>query len=391
MPVLAITDVDLDRKRVLIREDLNVPIEKGVITSNARIRAALTTIEYALQHNAAVIVMSHLGRPKEGQFDPELSLRPVVDELAELLGHPVRFHDKGLENVEVAPGEVVLLENVRFLPGEKTNDVALAKKMADLCDVFVMDAFATAHRAEASTEGVTRHAKIACAGLLLLQELKALNHVIKKPEHPLVAIVGGSKISTKLPILKSLIQFVDQLVVGGGIANTFLAAKGIAVGKSLVETDLIDEAKQLLAIAEQRGATIPLPTDVIVADSFDANAEPKLKSIHDIAANEMILDIGPESAQNLANYLAQAKTILWNGPVGVFEWEAFSHGTQVIANAIAKSPAFSVAGGGDTIAAIEKFGVADEVSYISTGGGAFLEFLEGHPLPAIAALENAAK
>ncbi len=391
MTFLKMTELDLQNKRVLIREDLNVPVENGKIMSDLRILAALPTIEYCVQHGAKVIVMSHLGRPMEGKYDPDFSLEPVADLLAHLLGQSVRFKPNGLdEPFEMESGDVVLLENVRFNPGEKANSPELAKKMAALCDVFVMDAFATAHRAEASTCGVAKVAPIACAGPLLIAELTALQKALQKPQHPMIAIVGGSKVSSKLLVLDSLIKVVDQLIVGGGIANTFIAASGFDVGKSLYEPDLIPQAQQLLKLAKERGAAIPIPTDVVVAKSFSKEAKPIVKSVKDVAPDEMILDIGPETAQQLAAHLVHAGTILWNGPVGVFEWDAFAEGTKTIAEAISQSQAFSIAGGGDTLAAIDKYHLADRISYISTGGGAFLEFIEGKKLPAVVVLEQRA-
>lgn len=385
------TELQLQGKRVLIREDLNVPVKNGVITSDARLRASLPTIQQALKQGAGVIVCSHLGRPVEGEPKEEQSLAPVAEYLSQALGQPVRLVKDYLDGVDMAVGEVVLLENVRFNHGEKKNNAELAQKYANLCDVFVMDAFGTAHRAEASTEGVARCASVACAGPLLAAELDALGRAMQQPEAPMVAIVAGSKVSTKLDVLNSLANICDQLIVGGGIANTFLAAAGYNVGKSLYEADLIDTAK---AIAEK--VNVPLPSDVVVANAdevnFDdflgslANATATVKKVSDIADNDMILDIGPETAQQFAQYLTQAKTILWNGPVGVFEVDAFGAGTQTLAQAIANSDAFSIAGGGDTLSAIDKYKVAEKISYISTGGGAFLEFVEGKTLPAVAVL-----
>jgi phosphoglycerate kinase len=383
-------DLALAGKRVLIREDLNVPVADGRVTSDARLRAAVPTIRSAAASGARVLVMSHLGRPKEGERDPALSLAPVARVLEALLGQPVRFHDGALEAASAEPGEVVLLENVRFLKGEKKDDPALAARMAALCDVFVMDAFGTAHRAEASTHGVALAAPVACAGPLLAAELDALERALEKPRRPLVAVVGGSKVSSKLEVLESLIAKVDQLVVGGGIANTFLAATGVAVGKSLHEPDMLDVAKRLLAQAKARGVGIPIPADVVVAREFAATARAETKSAASVGADEMILDIGPASARVVADIVAKAGTVIWNGPLGVFEFDAFGGGTKALAEAIAKSPAFSIAGGGDTLAAIEKYGIGNDVSYISTGGGAFLEFVEGKTLPAVAALERRA-
>jgi phosphoglycerate kinase len=387
MAVLRMTDLDLRGKRVLIREDLNVPVEDGVITSDARIRAAVPSLRAAADAGARVIVMSHLGRPTEGEHSAENSLAPVAVRLGELLGRPVRFEREWLGGVECAPGEVVLCENVRFNKGEKKDDEALSRRMAALCDVFVMDAFGTAHRAEASTHGVARFAPVACAGPLLVAELDALSRALAHPKRPLVAIVAGSKVSTKLTVLESLLAKVDKLIVGGGIANTFLAATGAPVGKSLHEPDMLDTARALLAQATARGAEIPLPTDVVVAEEFSPAAVPVVRAAGDVRTHELILDIGPATAQRFAALLADAGTILWNGPVGVFEFDAFGRGTETLAKAIAASPAFSLAGGGDTLAAIEKYGVESGISYISTGGGAFLEFVEGKTLPAVAALE----
>jgi phosphoglycerate kinase len=390
MTVLRMSDLDLRDKRVLIREDLNVPVEDGVISSDARIRAALPSLRAAVGAGARVIVMSHLGRPKEGEFSAEDSLAPVAARLGELLGQPVRLQRDWLDGVECAPGEVVLCENVRFNKGEKKDDETLARRMAALCDIFVMDAFGTAHRAEASTHGVARFAPIACAGPLLVAELGALPLALAQPARPLVAIVAGSKVSTKLTVLESLLGKVDKLIVGGGIANTFLAANGIAIGKSLYEPDMLDTARALLAQAVARGAEIPLPTDVVVAEAFSPTAVATVRPVGEVRPDELILDIGPQTAARFAGLLAGAGTILWNGPVGVFEFDQFGGGTETLAKAIAASPAFSLAGGGDTLAAIEKYGVASGISYISTGGGAFLEFVEGKTLPAVAMLESRA-
>ena len=389
MAVIRMRDVDLAGKRVLIREDLNVPVADGVVTSDARIRAALPTIRAALDAGAAVMLVSHLGRPTEGQPEEKFSLAPVAAKLGELLGRDVALVRDWIDGVDVAPGEVVLLENVRFLAGEKKNDPVLAKKMAALCDVFVMDAFGTAHRAQASTYGVAEFAPLACAGPLLVAELDALGKALDNPARPFVAIVGGSKVSTKLTVLDALASKVDTLIVGGGIANTFIAAAGHDVGKSLCELDMLDTARQLAAGGEGRAA-IPMPDDVVVATEFSANATPKTKRSDAIGADEMVLDIGPNTAARFAAILKDAATIIWNGPVGVFEFDSFGEGTRVLANAIADSDAFSVAGGGDTLAAIDKYGIADRVSYISTGGGAFLEFVEGKTLPAVAMLEKRA-
>ncbi|WP_110650435.1 phosphoglycerate kinase [Salinicola peritrichatus] len=387
MTVLKMTDLDLSGKRVLIREDLNVPVKDGKVTSDARIRASLPTIQAALDAGASVMLMSHLGRPTEGEPSDEFSLAPVAEHLADLLGKPVRLEKDYLDgNVEIAAGEVVLLENVRYNPGEKKDDEALAKAYAALCDVYVMDAFGTAHRAQASTHGVIRFAPQSCAGPLLANELDALEKALSAPKRPMAAIVGGSKVSTKLDVLYSLSEKCDQLIVGGGIANTFIAAAGYGVGKSLYEADLVDKAKELMAKVE-----IPLPTDVVVATEFSESAEATVKPVDQVSDDEMILDIGPETARHLASLLENAGTILWNGPVGVFEIDQFGKGTEVLSKAIAASPGFSIAGGGDTLAAIDKYGIADQVSYISTGGGAFLEYVEGKTLPAVAALEKAAQ
>ena len=390
LEVVRMLDLDLAGKRVLIREDLNVPVKDGRVTSDARIRAALPTLEAALDKGAAVIVMSHLGRPKEGTFDPAASLEPVAQVLSELLGRKVPLVKNILDGVDVKPGEIVLAENVRFLVGEKANDPELAKRMAALCDVFVMDAFGTAHRAQASTEGVARFAPQACAGPLLVAELEALGAALEAPRRPLVAIIGGAKVSTKIEVLRSLAAKVDVLILGGGIANTVLAAAGAEIGKSLVERDMVDFAKQLLA-GEFGRAEIPLPTDVVVAESLEPTAKGRVTPLAGVGPNDMILDIGPETAEAYAKRIADAGTIVWNGPVGVFEHPEFAAGTRRVAEAIAASSAFSIAGGGDTLAAVEQFGIADKISYISTGGGAFLEFLEGKRLPAVAVLEERAK
>jgi phosphoglycerate kinase len=390
MKIMKMADQALSGKRVLIREDLNVPVKDGVVTSDARIRAALPTIKSALDAQARVLVMSHLGRPEEGRFEAEFSLAPVAERLTELLGVKVPLKRDWLNGIEVAPGEVVLLENVRFNKGEKKDSEELARRMAALCDVYVMDAFGTAHRAEASTHGVAQYAPVACAGPLLVSELTALETALEKPARPLLAIVAGSKVSTKLTVLEALLARVDQLIVGGGIANTFLAALGYNVGKSLHEPDMLDICKRLLEQSKQRGIVIPMPTDVVVATQFSASAEADVKPVGEVAPNEMILDFGPDSAEQLARLVAAAGTIVWNGPVGVFEFDQFGEGTRVLANAIARSKAFSLAGGGDTLAAIEKYGVEDGISYISTGGGAFLEFVEGKKLPAVDILEQRA-
>jgi phosphoglycerate kinase len=362
-------------------------VQNGVVTSDARIRASLPTIQAAKDAGASVLVMSHLGRPEEGVYDEEFSLAPVAQRLSELLGYKIRFVKDWIDGVDCAAGDVVLLENVRFNKGEKKDDENLSKKMAALCDVYVMDAFGTAHRAEASTHGVARFAKVACAGPLLMNELVALETALEKPKRPLIAIVAGSKVSTKLTVLETLLSKVDQLIVGGGIANTFLAAAGHSVGKSLVEANMIDIAKNLLVKAREMKVDIPLPVDVVVAKEFSANAEADIRKVDAVTADEMILDIGPDTAESFAQRFASAGTIVWNGPVGVFEFDQFGEGTRVLAQAIARSSGFSIAGGGDTLAAIEKYRVEDDISYISTGGGAFLEFLEGKKLPAVAALE----
>ncbi len=389
MTVLHMHDIDLADKRVLIREDLNVPLADGKISSDVRIRAAIPSIRAALDKGAAVMLMSHLGRPTEGEADDKYSLAPVAARLSSLLEQTVELRTDWLGGVDVNPGQVVLLENVRFLPGEKACDDALATQMASLCDVFVMDAFGTAHRAQASTVGVAKYAPVACAGPLLSAELAALAKALDKPARPMVAIVGGSKVSTKLTVLDALANIVDQLIVGGGIANTFIAAQGHSVGKSLYEPDMLDVAAGLTSNSAGR-AEIPMPLDVVVGNEFSADATATVRSLDAVADDELILDIGPETASKFAQVLQSAGTIIWNGPVGVFEIDQFGGGTEVISRAIAASSAFSVAGGGDTLAAIDKFGIADDVSYISTGGGAFLEFVEGKKLPAVAILEQRA-
>ena len=387
MTILRMTDLDLSGKRVLIREDLNVPIdENGRITSEQRITAALPTLKLALEKGAAVMVMSHRGRPTEGEWRPEDSLAPVAARLSELLGIEVPLVRDWVGGVPVEPGQLVLLENCRVNVGEKKDDEALAKAYAALCDVFVMDAFGTAHRAQASTHGVIRHAAVAAGGPLLMAELDALGKALDEPARPLLAIVAGSKVSTKLELLSSLVSKVDQLIVGGGIANTFIAALGHGVGKSLVEADLVETAREIMANAKARGAEIPVPTDVVVAPAFAADAPATVKPVDAVGADDMILDIGPDTAARYAAMIAEAGTVVWNGPVGVFEFDAFGKGTEALARAIAASNAFSIAGGGDTLAAVDKYGIEDGVSYISTGGGAFLEFLEGKELPAVAAL-----
>lgn len=381
--MLEMNDLDLAGKRVLIREDLNVPMQEGKITSDARIIAALPTIRDAVKQKAKIIVMSHLGRPAEGKADPKFSLAPIALRLSELLHQPVRFVTDWSEASKLQEGEVALLENVRFNVGEEKNDSDLSKRLAALCDIFVMDAFATAHRAQASTVGVAKFAPVACAGPLLTEELTALKKAIAQPKRPLLAIVGGAKVSSKLTVLTSLVEKVDQLILGGGIANTFLSAAGFSIGQSLHEPELLSEAAALM-----KKTKIPLPTDVIVAKEFSSTAEPTLKKIEDVASDDMILDIGPETAAAYSALIKKAETIVWNGPVGVFEWPAFANGTQQVATAIAQSQAFSLAGGGDTISAIEHFGLVNQISYISTGGGAFLEFLEGKSLPGVLALEE---
>jgi phosphoglycerate kinase len=387
--VKRMADQPLKNKRVLIREDLNVPVKDGKVTSTARLEAALPTLKQALDAGARVMVMSHLGRPKEGKPDPAASLEPVAAKLGELLGRKVPLAAKWLDGVEVAPGELVLCENVRFNVGEEADDEHLSKRIAALCDVFVMDAFGTAHRAQASTNGVARHAPVACAGPLLVAELDALGKALESPKRPLTAIIGGSKVSTKIEVLQSLSTKVDELILGGGIANTILAASGVGVGKSLHEKDMLEFAAKLLR-GEFGKAKIPLPTDVVVATSLDAKVKGRIKQVRDVASDEMILDIGPDTAALYAERLQSAGTIVWNGPLGVFENPEFAAGTRRVAEAIAASNAFSIAGGGDTLAAIEQFAVGARISYISTGGGAFLEFLEGKKLPAVATLEQRA-
>jgi len=390
MSILRMSDLDLAGRRVLNREDLNVPVSDGRITSEQRILAALPTLRMALEKGAAVMVMSHLGRPKEGVFSEDDSLAPVARRVSELLGVDVPLLRDWVGGVDVAPGQVVMLENCRMNVGEGKDDEALSKAYADLCDVFVMDAFGTAHRAQASTHGVIRFAPVACGGPLLMAELDALAKALESPKRPLLAIVAGSKVSTKLELLGNLVGKVDQLIVGGGIANTFLAAQGLPVGKSLCEHELVDTAKKIMADAAARGAQIPLPEDVVVADRFAEDATARTLAVADVGAEDLILDIGPKTAAKYARLIAQAGTVLWNGPVGVFEFDAFGAGTRAVAEAIADSDAFSIAGGGDTLAAVDEYGIADEVSYVSTGGGAFLEFLEGKTLPAVAALAQRA-
>jgi len=390
MSVIKMSDLDLAGKRVLIRQDLNVPLKDGAVADDTRIRASLPTIKLALEAGAKVMLMSHLGRPTEGEYADEFSLAPVARHLGALLGKDVRLEKNWLDGVNVGAGEVVLCENVRFNVGEKKDDEALSKKMAALCDIYVMDAFGTAHRAQASTHGVGMHASVACAGPLLSGELEALGKALDNPARPMVAIVGGSKVSTKLTVLESLSKIVDQLIVGGGIANTFIAAAGHNVGKSLYEADLIDTCKKLTADAKADGRDIPVPSDVVCAKEFAETADATLMAASDVQDDDMIFDIGPDSAADLAEVLKNAGTIVWNGPVGVFEFDQFGEGTKSIAMAIAESKAFSIAGGGDTLAAVAKYNISDDVSYISTGGGAFLEFLEGKELPAVAMLESRA-
>lgn len=389
--LLSMTDLDLTGKRVIIREDLNVPIVDGKITSDARIQRALPTLRAALAAGASVLVLSHLGRPTEGDFNAEYSLAPVAQALTQALGENVALISDWLEGFEWAPGKVALAENVRFLKGEKANDDVLAQKMAKQCDVFVMDAFATAHRAQASTAGIAEHAPIACAGPLLLTELKALSKALKEPSRPLAAIVGGSKVSTKIQVLDSLIDKVDILVVGGGIANTFLAAQGYAVGQSLYEKDWLDRASALLKKAQDNQVNMPLPSDVRVATEFNAHAASTVREVSEVADNELILDVGPTTSATYDALMSSAQTIVWNGPVGVFEFNAFSEGTKALGQAIAQSNAFSIAGGGDTLSALDQFNIYDKMSYVSTGGGAFLELLEGKSLPAVAILQARTK
>jgi len=391
MSILRMSELNLNAKRVLIRQDLNVPIKDEKITSDARIRAALPTIKQAVEQGAKVILMSHLGRPIEGKYDPELSLAPVADYLSEALDNPVKLIPNWLNGFEIESGEVVLCENVRFTEGEKSNNDNLAQRIADLCDVYVMDAFGAAHRAHASTHGVAKYAPVVCAGPLLSAELEALSKVLKNPARPMIAVVGGSKVSTKLTVLDSLSKVVDQLIVGGGIANTFIAAAGHPIGKSLYEPNLVEEAKRLMAVAQTRSADIPVPTDVVVSDDVSDSAHPIIKPVDQVTDDEMILDVGPETSAQFTEMLKNAGTIVWNGPLGVFEYDQFGEGTQALAEAIAESSAFSIAGGGDTLAAIDKYDVAEDISYISTGGGAFLEFLEGKTLPVVAILEERAK
>ena len=393
MSVIKMADLDLAGKRVLIRQDLNVPLKKGVVADGTRIHASLPTIKMALEKGAKVMIMSHLGRPTEGEYVHQYSLAPVANYLSALLDQPVRLEQNWLEPdfIPVEDGEVVLCENVRFNIGEKKNDEALSQRMAKMCDVFVMDAFGTAHRAQASTHGVAKYAPVACAGPLLAGELDALGKALDNPARPMVAIVGGSKVSTKLTVLETLSKQVDQLIVGGGIANTFIAAEGYNVGKSLFEEDLIDTCKSLRSAAQSKGGDIPVPSDVVCGKEFAENAEAETKKVSEVEDDDMIFDIGPKTAEQLAEILKSAGTIVWNGPVGVFEFTQFGEGTKALALAIAAGDGFSIAGGGDTLAAIDKYGVAEQISYISTGGGAFLEFVEGKVLPAVEILEQRAQ
>lgn len=390
MNLMKMSEISLRGKRILIREDLNVPIKDGLITSDQRLQAALPTITAALDEGAAVMVLSHLGRPEEGKFDKRFSLQPVADYLAKNLDYPVRFVSDYLDGIEVNNGELVICENVRFNIGEKVNDDALAKKLANLCDIFVMDAFGTAHRAQASTYGVAKYAPVAAAGPLLVRELEALQHVLKNPEKPIVAIVGGAKVSSKLTLLKQLVGRVDYLIPGGGIANTFLKAQGFEIGVSLYEENLLEDAREILDLAVKSGCQIPLPSDVVVGKSFSDSCPAFNKSLSNVASDDMIMDIGPETVGRYVDIIDEAKTVIWNGPVGVFEFPQFAYGTRALAIAIADSYAFSIAGGGDTLAAVDQYDLTQQISYISTGGGAFLEFLEGKTLPAVAILEERA-
>jgi len=388
MTIIRMTDLNLKGKKVLIREDLNVPIKEGKVASDARIRASLPTLQYALDAGAHVLLMSHLGRPTEGEYDEKFSLKPVAEHLSALLGKPVRLEKEWLEGIDSEAGEVILCENVRFNNGEKKDDESLSQKMAALCDIYVMDAFGTAHRAQASTHGIARFAPVACAGPLLANELDALAKALDNPARPMLAIVGGSKVSTKLTVLDSLSNKVDQLIVGGGIANTFIAAAGYPVGKSLCEADLLEDAKQLINKAKAAGGEIPIPTDVVCAKEFSESAEATIKKVSDVEADDLIMDIGPETVTRYAEIIKKSGTIIWNGPLGVFEFDQFGGGTKTLSLAIAESAGFSIAGGGDTLAAIDKYEISEQVSYSSTGGGAFLEFIEGKTLPAVAILES---
>lgn len=391
MSILKMSDLDLAGKRLFIRQDLNVPIKDGKVASDNRIRASLPTLKQALDAGAKVLVVSHLGRPTEGEYDPQASMKPVADHLDKLLDHEVRFAENWIDGVELESGVLTVADNVRFLAGEKKDDEALAKKMAALCDIYVMDAFGTAHRAQASTHGVGKFAPTACAGPLLSGELEALHKALADPKRPMVAIVAGSKVSTKLTVLENLTEKVDQLIVGGGIANTFMAAEGLNVGNSLYEVDLVDTARQLIDNARKKGAEIPIPEDVVCGKEFSEKAVAERKNADSVSDDDMIFDIGPKTSERLAGMLKNAGTIVWNGPVGVFEFDQFGEGTKALAHAIAESAGFSIAGGGDTLAAVDKYGIADKISYISTGGGAFLEFLEGKTLPAVAMLEQRAR
>lgn len=390
MNFLKMSDLDLNEKRVLIREDLNVPVKEGIITSDQRLQAALPTIEEALGKNAAVMVMSHLGRPQEGEPDPDYSLQPIADYFSQNLSYPVRLATDYLEGVEAKPGELIVLENARFNEGETENDPALAQKLANLCDIFIMDAFGTAHRTQASTVGVAELAPIAAAGPLLARELEALQHVLDIPERPILAIVGGAKVSTKLTLLKQMISMVDILIPGGGIANTFIKAQGHEIGESLYEPELVEDAREILQLAYEKGCQILLPTDVVVGKSFNEACPAFNKTLSNIASDDMIMDIGPDTTGRYIDVLEDAKTIIWNGPVGVFEFPQFAYGTRALAIAIADSDAFSIAGGGDTLAAIDQYNLTKQISYISTGGGAFLKYLEGKQLPAVEVLEKRA-
>ncbi len=391
MNLIKMHDLDLAGKKVLIREDLNVPIKDGIITSDQRLQAALPTLRLTLDAGAAVMVLSHLGRPEEGRFEKRFSLQPVADYLQKNLNYPVRFVSDYLNGIDIAPGELVICENVRFNPGEKNNEEHLAKKLASLCDVFIMDAFGTAHRAQASTYGVAQYAPIAAAGPLLVRELEALQLVLKNPQKPIVAIVGGAKVSSKLTLLKQLVGMVDCLIPGGGIANTFLKAQGFEIGVSLYEPDLLDEARAILKLAQEKGCKIPLPTDVVVGKTFSETCPAFNKTLANVASDDMIMDIGPMTVSEYVDLIDEAKTIIWNGPVGVFEFPQFAYGTRALAIAIAESDAFSIAGGGDTLAAVDLYDLNNQISYISTGGGAFLECLEGKTLPAVAILQERAK